>query len=70
MVWQQWHVVGCYIEPNNASTIEKVVAAISRRTRGAEILVTVDFNAKLVYPKGIMHMEDIVASLSSSLLDQ
>ena len=28
---KQWHVVGCYIDPNKKSTIEDVVTAIRRK---------------------------------------
>ena len=39
--------MGCYIAPKNANTIEDVVATISRRLQGAELLVAGDFNAAL-----------------------
>ena len=42
--------MGCYITPNNASSIEDVVAVISMRPRGDELLVTGKFNASLVEP--------------------
>ena len=32
---QRWKIVGCYLAPDDASTIEDVVAAISQRPRGA-----------------------------------
>ena len=50
MGWQQWHTVGCYITPNNATAIKDVVAAINRQTRWAELLVTGNFNEELVDP--------------------
>ena len=31
---QRWYIVGCYLSPYDASTIEDVVAAISQRPRG------------------------------------
>ena len=27
---QKWHIVGCYLAPDNASTLEDIVAAISQ----------------------------------------
>ena len=44
---QRWNVVGRYIVPDNASTIEAVVSAIIQRHRGAEMLVAGDFNTDL-----------------------
>ena len=41
------NVVGCYLVPQNASTLEIVVVAIGHRLRGAEILVAGDFNTNL-----------------------
>ena len=32
---RQWYIVGCYLDPNNTSTIESVVAALKERPRGA-----------------------------------
>ena len=41
---QRWHIVGCYLSPYNASSIEDVVTAIIQRPRGGALLVVVDFN--------------------------
>ena len=38
--------------PDNASTIEDFVVAISQRPCGAKLPVDVDFNAELVAPEG------------------
>ena len=48
--WQQWRTLGCYITPNNTSTIEDVVAAIISQPHWDELLVTGNFNAYLVDP--------------------
>ena len=47
---QRWHIVGCYLSPYNASTIEGVVAAIVQRPRGGALLVVGDFNTDLENP--------------------
>ena len=43
-----WHVVGCYISPRDASTIENAAAAIRYQPYRSEILVAGDINANLV----------------------
>ena len=37
---QRWNVLGCYISSKDASTIEDIVADISGRPRGSEMLVS------------------------------
>ena len=38
------YIVGCYLTPYNASTIEDVVAAIGKQPEGVTLLVVVNFN--------------------------
>ena len=33
--YQQWYIIGCYIAPNNALTIESVVAALRECPQGS-----------------------------------
>ena len=42
-----WYIVGCYLAPDDTSTIESVVAALKERPRGAGLLVVGDFNVNL-----------------------
>ena len=51
---RKWHVVGCYISPSNASTIEDVTASIRDQPYGAELLVSGDLNANLAEPEGTL----------------
>ena len=46
------HVIGSYIVPHGASTLERVVAAIGHIPWGAELLIAGDFNADLSAPDG------------------
>ena len=48
---QRWHVVGFYIAPDNALTIEDVITVTIKWFRGADILVAGDFNADLAEPE-------------------
>ena len=55
--------MGCYLAPDDTSTIESVVAALKEQPRGAKLLVAGDFNAKLSETKGKQRREDIAAAL-------
>ena len=58
--------LGCYIAPDDASTIEDVAAAIIRDPCGDSIWVSRDFNAKLEDPEGSTRTEEIAAALAVS----
>ena len=66
---RQWYIVGCYLAPNDTSTIDSFVAALKERPRGAELLVAGYFNAKLSEPKGDQRGEDIAAALETEGLE-
>ena len=39
---RRWYIVGCYLAPDDTSTIERVVEAIRERPKGAELMVAGD----------------------------
>ena len=48
----RWYVVGCYIDPINASNIESVSAVIRDQPYGADLLVAGNLNSNLAEPEG------------------
>ena len=50
---RHWFIIGCYLSPNDAVTIEFVIAAIFQRPHWAALMVDQDFNADLTSLKGI-----------------
>ena len=44
---RRWYILGCYLAPGNASTVEDVVAAIVKRPQGGALVVVGDFNTNL-----------------------
>ena len=48
---RRWFIAGCYLVPENALTIEDVVAAISQRPIEGALLVVGYFNTDLVAPE-------------------
>ena len=49
---RRWHIMGFYIAPSDASTIEDVVAAIRDQPCGDDLLVAGGLNANLEDPEG------------------
>ena len=44
----RWYIVGCYIIPDDTSTIEIVVVALGERPQGSKLFVAGYFNSRLV----------------------
>ena len=63
---RRWHISGCYLAPENTSTIESVIAELKERPRGTTLLVAGDLNIKLVDPEGYGREEDIGAALNTA----
>ena len=61
--------MGCYLAPNDTLTMEKVVEALRRRPRRAELLVAGDFNVNLATPEGYRRAEDIATTLATEGLE-
>ena len=49
---RRWYIVGFYLDPDDASTVEDVVAAIGKRPWGVALLMFEDFNTNLAAPEG------------------
>ena len=47
---RQWYIVGCHTYPNDASTIECVLAAVGKRPRWSKLLVAGNFKANITVP--------------------
>ena len=52
MCERRWYIVGCYLAPENISTIESVVAALKERPLESKLLEAGDFNVELLESKG------------------
>ena len=58
------YIVGCYIAPDDTSTIESVIAALKERPRGAELLVVRAFNVNLSDQEGDQREENMAAEMA------
>ena len=44
---RRWYIIGCYLAPDDARKIERVVTALGDQPRGTALLVAGDFNMDL-----------------------
>ena len=66
---RQWYIVGVYIAPEDTETMERIVEAIRRKPRGAELLVAGNFNVNIAAPEGDRRAEDIATELATAGLE-
>ena len=66
---RRWYIVGCYVAPEDALTIEGVVAAIGKRPWGGTLLVVGDFNTAVAAPEGQERYEVITVARAEEGLE-
>ena len=66
---RRWCIVGCYLAPDDTSTIERFVEALRERPKEAELLVEGDLNINFAAPEGDRREEDIAATLTTEGLE-
>ena len=62
---RRWEIIGCYLAPDDTSTIESVVSALNERPWGAILLVAGDLNTTMTEPENDQRGTDIVAALKA-----
>ena len=60
----RWYIIGCYIAPDDAQTIERVVTALGDQPRGTALVVAGDFNTDLGEKLSDMRGTEIAAALT------
>ena len=66
---RRWYIVGAYIAPEYEEMMERVVAAIGRKPRGAEMMVACDFNADIKAPEENRLAENIATDIAVAGLE-
>ena len=61
--------MGCYLDPDNASTIEIIVLSTSHIPRRAALLVASKFNANLNAQEENCHEEEITVTMANISLE-
>ena len=59
-----WFIVGCYLAPENALTIDDIVEATSQRPWGATMVVVGYFNTNLAASEGQERDKGIAADMA------
>ena len=67
---QWWYILGCYLDPENALTIEDVVVAIIQWPCRSAFMVTGNLNANLAASEGHAWDEVITSALSTAGLEE
>ena len=62
-------IVGCYLFPDGALTIESFSVAISQNPFRSALQIVSDLNADLVVLEGNRHVEEILESISTTVLE-
>ena len=63
---RRWYIIGCYLAPDDTSTIESVVAALKERPKGTALLVTGDLKTALDDPENDRRGTEIAAALTEA----
>ena len=61
---RQWYIMGFYLAPDDASTIEDAVAAIGMQPRGSALLVVGNLNTNLAALEGRERYEGVAVALA------
>ena len=62
----RWYIIGCYLVPDDTSTIERVVAALKERPKGTALLVAGDLNTALDDPEHDRRGTETAAALTEA----
>ena len=59
-----WYIIGCYLAPDNADTIERVVTALGDRPKGTALIVAGDLNRDLEDSESNKRGSEIAAAMT------
>ena len=63
---RKWYIIGCYLAPNDTSTIESVDAALKDRPKGTTLVVAGDLNMVLEDPENDQRGTEIAAEITAA----
>ena len=63
---QRWYIIGCYLAPNNARMIERIVTAMGDQPRGTALLVAGDLNTDLGATENDRRGSEIAAAITEA----
>ena len=63
---RRWYIIGCYLAPDDARTIERVVTALGDQPRGTDLLVAGDLNTYLGATENDRRGSEITAEMTEA----
>ena len=63
---RRWYIIGCYLAPDDARTIDRVVTAMGDQPRGTALLVAGDLNTDLGATDNGRRGSEIAAALTEA----
>ena len=63
---RRWYIIGCYLAPDDARTIERVVTALGDQPRGTAFLVAGDLNTYLGDTENDRRGSEITAAMTEA----
>ena len=61
---RRWYIIGCYLAPNDTSTIERVVSKLRDRPKGTALVVAGDLNTDLEDSENDRRGTEIVVTMT------
>ena len=62
----RWYIIGCYLTPDDAETIERVVTALGDKPRGTALIVVGDLNTDLGDTENGRRGSEIAAAMTEA----
>ena len=66
---QRWYIIRCYLAPDDAETIERIVAALGDKPRGTALIVTGELNMDLEDTENNRRGSEIAAAMTEVRLE-
>ena len=63
---RRWYIIECYLSPDDAETIERVVTALGDRPKGTALIVAGDLNTDLGDAESDRRGSDIAAAMAEA----
>ena len=63
---RQWYIIGCYLAPDDTSTIERVVTALRDIPKGTTLIVAGDLNTDLEDSESDRRRTEIAAAMTAA----
>ena len=63
---RRWYIIGCYLTPDDARTIEREVTALGDQPIGTALIVAGDLNTDLGAPENDRRGTEIIAEMTEA----